>query len=109
MATKKTGLGRGLDALLGPVPTLDPVAKSPAEILKVAVTSDWKYGLYLVTRQRFRKINGTVLWHDTDGDGVCRFVTYKFVSDHAGGRNWTPLRMRAFCNGCAEGDVRCPK
>jgi ParB family chromosome partitioning protein len=30
MATKKTGLGRGLDALLGPVPTLDPVTKSPA-------------------------------------------------------------------------------
>ena len=30
MATKKTGLGRGLDALLGPVPTLDPVAR-PAE------------------------------------------------------------------------------
>ncbi len=31
MATKKTGLGRGLDALLGPVPTLDPVEKPPAD------------------------------------------------------------------------------
>jgi ParB family chromosome partitioning protein len=41
MATKKTGLGRGLDALLGPVPTLDPVARPaqpPAAEASVTIT-----------------------------------------------------------------------
>jgi ParB family chromosome partitioning protein len=39
MATKKTGLGRGLDALLGPVPTLDPVARSAARATDAATAT----------------------------------------------------------------------
>lgn len=42
-------------------------------------------------------------------DGVCRFITYNFVSDHAGGNGWTPVRFKSFCTGCPEGDTECRK
>ena len=86
-----------------------PVAKNPDEVLQVSVTSDWKEGVYRVTKKRYRSVSGTVLWHDTDGDGVCRFVTYNFVSDHLGGNDWTPVKFKSFCLSCPEGDTECPK
>ncbi len=85
-----------------------PVAKSPGEILKVAVTSDWKTGVYSDSKRRYKTITGAILWHDKDGDGSCRFTTYNFVSNHTGGDNWDPLKFKSFCNGCPEGDVDCP-
>jgi hypothetical protein len=85
-----------------------PVAKSPAEVLKVAVVSDWKEGVYTDTKARYRKISGTVLWHDKNNDSVCRFTTYNFLSNHSGGNSWAPLRFKSFCNGCQEGDTECP-
>ncbi len=85
-----------------------PVAKSSSEILKVAVTSDWKTGVYSDSKRRYRTITGAILWHDKDGDGTCRFTSYNFVSNHSGGNNWDPLKFKSFCNGCPEGDVECP-
>jgi len=86
-----------------------PVAKSAGEVLKVSVTSDWKQGMYSDTKRRYRKVSGAVLWRDDDGDGVCRFTTYNFISDQAGGGQWGPLRFKSFCNGCPEGDAPCSK
>ena len=85
-----------------------PVAKSADEILELSVTSDWAYGAYWDTLVRYRKVSGTALWHDSDGDGVCRFVTYHFIADEAGANAWSRPRFKSFCNGCAEGEVRCP-
>ncbi len=85
-----------------------PVAKSSDEILKVAVTSDWKTGVYSDSKRRYKTISGTILWHDKDGDGYCRFTTYNFVSNHSGGDNWDALEYKSFCNGCPEGDVESP-
>ncbi len=85
-----------------------PVAKNRNEVLKVAVTGNWKEGVYSDTKNRYRKISGTVLWYDKNNDSVCRFTTYNFISNHAGGTNWTPLRFNSFCNGCPEGDTGCP-
>lgn len=84
-----------------------PVAKSDAEIAKVAVTGNWVEGIYTDTKNRYRKISGAVLWADSNNDKVCRFTTYNFISDAAGG-GWTPARFRSFCNGCPEGEVDCP-
>jgi hypothetical protein len=84
-------------------------ARNSDEILKVAVTSEWKEGVYSDTKRLFRGISGVVLWGDKDGDGVCRFLTYNFISDHLGGNDWTPARFKSFCLGCPEGDAECPK
>ena len=85
-----------------------PVAKKRQEVLDVAVTGNWKEGVYTDSKNRYRKISGTILWTDTNNDSVCRFTTYNFIADHAGGTNWTPLRFKSFCNGCLEGDAECP-
>ena len=53
-----------------------PVAKGACEILDLSVTSDWACGIYRRTLNRYRKISRTVLWHDTNADKVCRYVTY---------------------------------
>ncbi len=85
-----------------------PVAKSADEILGLSVVSDFAYGAYWDTKLRYRKITGAVLWHDPNGDGVCRFVSYNFISNEAGASTWAKLRFKSFCNGCKEGDVKCP-
>ncbi len=82
------------------------IAKKSKEILKVAPMGQWQQGRYRGTHQAYRKVNGTVLWHDSDQDGVCRFTTYKFVQDK-GSSGWGKLRFKAFCNGCAEGWAKC--
>ncbi len=84
-----------------------PVAKSKNEILKVSVTSDWRPGVYTDTKKPYRKINGTVLWHDKDNDGICRFTTINFIADHLGGEKWTPVRYKSFMTSQA-GDTECP-
>ncbi|RYH07614.1 hypothetical protein [Tropicimonas sp. IMCC6043] len=85
-----------------------PVTKSADEILKIAVTSNWREGVYSDTKRRYRTVSGAVLWRDTDSDGVCRFTTYNFVSDHLGGNDWSPAAFNSFCLSCPEGDVECP-
>jgi len=82
-----------------------PVTKSADQILDIAVTGNWAYGRYTDTKIRYRKIRGSVLWADTDNDKVCRYHTYTFFSDEAGG-GWAPLRYRSF--GSPEGEVECP-
>lgn len=84
------------------------VAKSSDEIIKVAVTSDWKTGVYSDSKRKYRTISGAILWYDKDDDGYCRFTTYNFVSDHSGGDNWGTLKFKSFCIGCPEGDVERP-
>jgi hypothetical protein len=84
-----------------------PVAKNANEILDIAITSDWQYGTYQVTKQRYRTIVGTVLWADKDNDQVCRYTSYKFVSDQSTSNQWGALRYKAFCLNCAEGDAEC--
>lgn len=103
--------GGDVQALRGAMTTalVGPVAKTPDEVLQVSVTSDWKEGIYRDTKKRYRSVSGAVLWQDTDGDGVCRFVTYNFVSDHLGGSDWTPVKFKSFCLSCPEGDTECPK
>lgn len=85
-----------------------PIAK-PGEIHKMAVTSDWRYGVYSDTKRRYRAVSGAVLWRDKDGDGVCRYTSYNFVSEHIGGNDWTPAKYKSFCLNCPEGDVECPR
>lgn len=82
-----------------------PVTQSADEILEVSVTGDWVHGRDAATKNRYRKIRGAVLWADTDGDKVCRYHTYTFISDEVGG-GWAPLRYRAF--GRPEGEMECP-
>lgn len=78
-------------------------------IIDIAVTSDWKRGIYSDTKRQYRVISGAILFQDQDNDGVCRFVTYNFSSPHISGDNWGPLKFQSFCMGCPEGDVECPK
>lgn len=85
-----------------------PVAKSADEIRDVSVTSEWNPLVYSDTKRRYRAISGAVLWADSNGDGVCRYTTYNFVSDATGPQSWGPLRFRSFCNGCEEGNAECP-
>ncbi|MDP6705150.1 MAG: hypothetical protein QF893_02310 [Alphaproteobacteria bacterium] len=86
-----------------------PVTKSADQVLDVSVIGDWAYGRYTDTKIRYRKITGTVLWADSDDDKVCRYNSYVFISDEAGGGKWSPVRYRAFRTGPAhEGDVECP-
>ncbi|KAA3616982.1 MAG: hypothetical protein D8M58_04710 [Calditrichaeota bacterium] len=80
---------------------------SVSEIKKIAITSDWVYNRYTDTKKEYRKISAAILFADKDNDGVCRFVTYNFISDKAGSV-WKAPRFHSFCNGCAEGDVNCP-
>jgi len=79
---------------------------STSEVKKVAITSNWAYNRYTDSKKEYRKISAAVLFADKDNDGVCRYVTYNFISDKAGSR-WTAPRFHSFCNGCPEGDVNC--
>lgn len=85
-----------LKALLG------SVIKNENEVTGIAVISDWVEGKYTDSKQPYRKINGTVLFEDNDGDGISRFTSYVFISNEVNG-NWQPLIFKAFCNGCPEG------
>ena len=82
-----------------------PVAKNQNEIRDVSVTSDWNYGRYTDTTVEYRKIQGTVLWEDTDGDGVYRYTSYSFIQDKSG-NGWGPLKFKAFVNGGPEGNYK---
>ena len=82
------------------------VAKAARDIKRMQPMGNWATGRYTDTRLRYRKITGTMLWRDTDNDGVCRFTTYIFISTRTG-RGWTPLKFKAFCMGCPEGWTRC--
>jgi hypothetical protein len=82
-----------------------PVAKDGEEILDVSVTSDWNPGRYTDTLVEFRKIQGTVLWADNNGDGVCRYTSYWFIQDKSGD-GWGPLKFEAFSNGGPEGNYK---
>ena len=84
-----------LAALLG------NVTKSNDEVLDIAVTSNWNEGIYTDTKQAYRKIMGTVLFADKDGDGVSRYTSYIFISNKADG-NWQQLKFKAF-NASIEG------
>lgn len=80
---------------------------SYSDIVKLAITSNWAYNRYTDSKKEYRKISAAVLFSDKDNDGVCRFVTYNFISDKAG-NGWTTPRFHSFCMGCPEGDVECP-
>jgi hypothetical protein len=82
-----------------------PVAKSASEVKDVSVTSDWNPGRYTDTLVEYRKIQGTVLWEDENGDGVYRYTTYSFIQDKSG-NGWGPLRFKAFVNGGLEGNYK---
>ncbi|MEJ2543461.1 MAG: hypothetical protein P8Y99_05290 [Calditrichaceae bacterium] len=81
---------------------------SYSEIVDLAITGDWVVGRYTDSKKEYRKISAAVLFEDKDNDGVCRFVTYNFISDKTND-GWTAPRFHSFCNGCPEGDVECPK
>ena len=78
------------------------VIKSGEEVTAISVTSDWKEGAYSDSKQPYRKIDGTVLFADTDDDGISRFTSFVFIANKANG-DWQPLKYKAFCNGCPEG------
>ena len=67
-------------------------------IQKLAITTDWAYNRYTDSKKEYRKISAAVLFSDKDNDGVCRFVTYNFISDKSG-NGWTTPRFHSFCNG----------
>ena len=78
------------------------VIKSEDEITAIAVISDWKEGVYSDSKQPYRKINGAVLFADTDDDDISRFTSFVFIANKING-DWKPLKFKAFCNGCPEG------
>ncbi len=78
------------------------VIKNTDEVTGIAVISDWVEGIYTDSKQPYRKINGTVLFADSDGDDISRFTSYVFISNKVNG-DWQPLKFKAFCNGCPEG------
>jgi len=78
-----------------------------SEIKKLAITGNWVMNRYTDSKKQYRKISAAVLFTDKDNDGVCRFVTYNFISDKTNS-GWTAPRFHSFCNGCPEGDVDCP-
>ncbi len=80
---------------------------SASEIKKLAIIGNWVHNRYSDSKKQYRKISAAVLFADKDNDGVCRFVTYNFISDKTGS-SWTVPRFHSFCNGCPEGDVVCP-
>lgn len=82
-----------------------PVTKNPSEIVDVSVTSNWKSGRYTDTLVEYRKIQGTVLWADTDGDGVQRYTSYSFIQTKSSG-GWSTLRFNRFVNGGPEGNYK---
>ena len=81
---------------------------SASEIKRLAITGNWTFNSYTDSKKKYRKISAAVLFADKDNDGVCRFVTYNFISDK-NGNDWTAPRFHSFCNGCPEGDVDCLK
>ena len=85
-----------------------PVAKSAYEVLKIAITSNWREGICNDTKRRFRTVSGAVLWRDTDGNRICRVTTYNFFSDHPGGNDWSPAAFKSFRLSCPKGYVECP-
>lgn len=82
------------------------MAKAAREVLRVRPMGSWQAGRYRGTKVPYKKIMGTVLWYDEDKDGVCRYVSYKFVKEQKRGK-WSPLRFNAFCLSCPEGWTRC--
>lgn len=78
------------------------VIKNPDEVTGIAVISDWVEGIYTDSKQPYRKINGTVLFADSDDDDISRFTSYVFISNEVNG-DWQPLKFKSFCNGCPEG------
>jgi hypothetical protein len=78
------------------------------EIAKLAITGDWAESRYTDSKNEYRKISAAVLFKDKENDGVCRFVTYNFISDK-NGSEWAEPRFHSFCNGCPEGDAECPQ
>lgn len=89
------------DSLVG------PVTKNRAEIKRVAVISKWRHGVYRKTGKSYRMITGAILWADKDGDGVCKYTSYNFISDSLGGDSWTPVRFRSFCTSCPQAEIQC--
>ncbi len=85
-----------------------PVAKKANEIIKMAIATEWKRGVYKkrVPRLEYRKITGVALWKDTNNDQLCRFVSYNFIQDKMSS-GWSTLRFLGFSNGGNEGDVDC--
>ena len=51
-----------------------------SDMTNVAITSGWTDGVFPVTKIPFRTIRGSVLFKDTDEDGLCRFNGYTFIS-----------------------------
>lgn len=91
------------DAMKGAL--VGPVAKSFSDILDVSVTSDWKHGRYTDSLVEYRKIQGTVLWADSNGDGVSRYTSYSFIQTKQGS-SWSALKFNAFVNGGPEGNYK---
>ena len=82
-----------------------PVTKNPSDIVDVSVTSNWDHGRYTDTLVEYRKIQGTVLWADTDGDGVLRYTSYSFIQTKTS-NGWSTLKFKAFVNGGPEGNYK---
>ncbi|MDX2510013.1 MAG: hypothetical protein QNK28_10745 [Desulfobacterales bacterium] len=66
---------------------------SKQEITGIVVTSDWHKGIYRDSKLPYRKINCTVLYADTDGDDVSRYLTHVFISDSIN-EEWQPLKYK---------------
>lgn len=81
------------------------VTTKPDEVVDISVTSEWREGIYTDSKNRYRKIQGTVLWKDTDGDGLSRFTSYSFLQDWTGS-GWSALKFNAFVNGGPEGEAK---
>jgi hypothetical protein len=71
------------------------IIKGKDEVLNISVTSDWDKGIFSDTKLPYRKIKGTLLFADDDGDGASRFTSYSFISTKVDDE-WQPLKYKGF-------------
>ncbi|MCU7834833.1 MAG: hypothetical protein KZQ83_06195 [gamma proteobacterium symbiont of Taylorina sp.] len=74
---------------------------------KLSVISDWNHGVHKGKNIQYRSISSAILFTDEDNDGDCRYLNYNFISDHLGGKNWTPLKYWGVCTDCLDGEIEC--
>jgi hypothetical protein len=83
------------------------IAKRSDDLIRVQAQSGWQTGRFTDTKLQYRKATGIAIWKSQRGDDVCRYTSYNFTQIWSGD-GWGTLGFRSFCNGCAEGWMRCP-
>ena len=84
--------------------------KTPeSDILAGRLDDGFIVNRYADTGETYRRVRYTVLWKDTNGDGVCQIQSHILQQDQLTGGGWSTWRWRAPCDGsCPQGEMDCP-